>query len=94
MATLALSPEAAIMDIIGHMAVTTSCRSSQFFATRWGFMTFITGNSFMATIQLEFCALIMIKIPNFPISCIMAGVALSSQAKLMHIFLFMATETL
>lgn len=56
-------------------------------------MAVVTSNAFMPAVQLKFGFLVVIEVPNFPITRIVASFTLRPKAKFMDVFFFMATYT-
>ena len=91
--TVTLSSKTAIMYIIGGMAINTSCRGGKLLICSRALMAGIAINPLVATSQFKGSALIMIKIPNPPVTGIMTSLAPHPQTTLMNIILGMAGYT-
>lgn len=88
MATLALQTEASIVHIVFGVTASTGLRGFEF-GFYWPAMAVSAFRFLVTSIQLEFGA-IMVKIPRFPASGVVAIFALRTEAFLVHILLLMA----
>jgi hypothetical protein len=84
MATLALPSKISFVHIIIAMAVTTNT-GQDYLLVHFLFVAFVTSNIFVPAFELEF-GLIVIKIPDSPVSSVMAVFTQCSQFALMGIF--------
>ncbi len=79
MAALTLTAETTVVNIIGRMTISAGNWSCQLFTFGWVLMAIITGDVFVPTIELEFGFLVMVKIPNFPVTLIVTNFTLLTQ---------------
>lgn len=94
MAALALAAKATIMHIVRSMAISAGGCRNQLLTPGWVLMAVIAGNTLVSAIQLESGLTLMIEIPDFPVTCVVTGFTLRTQAQFVHILLDMTTRAI
>ena len=87
-ATLALRAERFMMHIVSFMAVNAAGTKCRHCFPRFG-VTGMAAELAMSAVECEVCALVMLEIPDAPVSGVMAGRAGGTQAALVHVLLVM-----
>lgn len=93
MASVALCAEAFLMFVVFLVAAVAGIGGDEFPPHRLA-MTIVTTEPFVSVIQFEPSSNVMVKIPQFPVSCGMARITLCAELLFVHIFLFVTANAL